>query len=117
MKQEQYKIDYYAESLSCIFDEAGLADIWNSIPREKQNEIADGIIGAIETQSMAFGYVDTRGDSFEVSQLKKQLAEARKEAEEWRQGFVNNVSSRHPNWEKHHISIGKDGSASNTLDR
>jgi len=117
MKTDQYKIDYYAESLSCIFDEAGLADVWNSIPREKQNEIADGIVGTVETQSMAFGYVDTQSDSFEITQLKKQLEIAKKEAEESRQGFVNNVASRHPNWEKYHISVGKDGSASNVLDR
>lgn len=117
MKTEDYKIEYYREMLSCGFDEAGCFDNWSTLTKEQQSTIIETVIGGIENQSMAFGYVDTKGaDSYEVTTLKKQLAEAKKDAEEWRTGFEKNVSRRR-GWDQHEVWVSKDGEAGNTLIR
>ena len=110
MKNDQYRIDYYHEMLSIAFDENSVFDIWDSLSKEKRESISDAIVTSVENQSMAFGYVDTRGPSYEEKQLKYKIKELEREVEEWREGFKRNVATRR-GWDKNEIIIEKDGSA------
>lgn len=106
MKRD-YRHDYWIESIQNILEDAGLP----LIPVDKELEIAEAIIGSVECQSMAFGYVDTRRESYEDIRLKERINQLEKEVEEWKNAFRSNVSQRR-GWNKNSISIGLDGSAS-----
>ena len=106
-----YQFEYYDESLSCAFDEAGVYDNYAKLSIEQRNGIVSTILTSIECQSMAFGYVDTRGaEDPEITRLKARLKEAERDTERWQEAFKKNVASRR-NWDKNEIIIEEDGGA------
>lgn len=46
--------DYWAEALSCSFDEAGCQEAWSALTDAQRKDIAEGIEGAHEHHGMAF---------------------------------------------------------------
>lgn len=103
-------VDYWEETLSCAFDEAGIYDAWSGLTSEQRREIAEGCHGAHENYGMAF-YSPPSSDRYnQIEREWKAKYEALKREFETYRGdaetAVKQALNQHRDAE---ISIGKHG--------
>lgn len=101
--------EYWEEAVSYAFDSCQLYSIWESIPKEKKEEISRSIELSEECKDQAF-YSHKNIHSREETEHIQRIKELEKEVEDWKQAFKKNVSRRR-GCETHEVSISKDGTA------